>query len=137
MSTTEASEGATPAARASAALRPTVAAVGLHGTIGVFDPALEEWSEYSGRLVHYFVANYIVADDKRRAIFLTVVGPATYRLLKTLASPQKLDEFEFSQLVDLAMSHYNPKPLPIVKRFEFNSRCQREGESIAAYVAEL
>ena len=137
MSTTEASEGATPAARASAAPRPTVTAVGLHGTIGVFDPALEEWSEYSERLVHYFVANDIVADDKRRAVFLTVVGPATYRLLKTLASPQKLDEFEFSQLVDLAMSHYNPKPSPIVKRFEFNSRCQREGESIAAYVAEV
>ena len=35
------------------------------------------------------------------------------------------------------MSHYNPKPSPIVKRFEFNSRCQREGESIATYVAEL
>ena len=35
------------------------------------------------------------------------------------------------------MSHYKPKPSPIVKRFEFNSRCQREGESIATYVAEL
>ena len=30
-----------------------------------------------------------------------------------------------------------PNPSPIVKRFEFNSRCQKEGESIAVFVAEL
>ena len=65
------------------------AAVGLHGTVAAFDPVLEEWSEYTERLVHYFVANGIVADDKRRAIFLTVVGATPYRLLKTLASPEE------------------------------------------------
>ena len=69
--------------------------------------------------------------------FLTVVGPTAYRLLKMLASPKKLDEFAFSELVELVMSHYNLKPSPIVKRFEFNSRCQKEGESIATYVVEL
>ena len=132
---TDEGEGAIPAARApAAALLP---AVGLHGTVGVFDPALEEWSEYSERLVHYFMANDIVSDVKKRAIFLTVVGPTAYHLLKTLVSPKKLDEFEFSELVELAMLHYNPKPSLIVKRFEFNSRCQKEGESIATYVAEL
>jgi hypothetical protein len=34
----------------------------MHGTVGMFDPALEEWSEYSERLAHYFVANDIVSD---------------------------------------------------------------------------
>ena len=132
---TDEGEGAIPAARApDAALHP---AVGLHGTDGVFDPALEEWSEYTKRLVHYFMANDIVSDVKKRAIFLTVVGPTAYCLLKTLASLKKLDEFAFSELVELAKSHYNPKPSPIVKWFEFNSRCQKEGESIGTYVAEL
>ena len=41
-----------PAARVPAAL-PT--AVGLHGTVGAFTSAQEEWSEYAERLVHYFV----------------------------------------------------------------------------------
>ena len=36
-----------------------------------------------------------------------------------------------------AATHFNPKPSPIVKQFEFNSRCQKEGESIAVFVAEL
>ena len=111
--------------------------VGLHGSIGVFDASREEWSEYAERLGHYFVANDIHAAEKKRAILLTVVGPTTYRLLKTLVSPQKLDEFTFAELVETAAKHFSPKPSVIVKRFEFNSRRQREGEVISAYVAEL
>ena len=39
--------------------------------------------------------------------------------------------------MEIAATHFNPKPSPIVKRFEFNSRSQKEGESIAVFVAEL
>ena len=94
-------------------------------------------SSYAERLVHYFVANDIEAEEKRRSILLTAVGPSTYRLLKTLASPKKLEEFTFKELVKLAASHFDPKPSPIVKHFEFNSRCQKKGETIAVFVAEL
>ena len=119
--TTEGGGADPPAARVLAVL-PT--AVGLHGTVGAFTSAQEEWSEYAERLVHYFVANDIEAEVKRRAILLTAVGPGTYRLIKTLASPKKLEEFTFKELVELAATHFNPKPSPIVKRFEFNSRSQ-------------
>ena len=102
-------------------------AVGLHGAVGPFEPSKEEWCEY----------DFIASVEKRRAILLMVMGPATYRLLKTLASPKKLDELRFADLVDLASKHYNPKLSPIIKHFEFNSRTQKEGESIAVYVAEL
>ena len=88
-------------------------------------PAVEELCEYTERFTHYFVANDIVAVEKRRAIFLTAVGPTTYRLLKTLVSPNKLDEFRFEELVEKAMTHFNPKPSPIVKRYEFNSRAKK------------
>jgi hypothetical protein len=57
----EGEEGA-PAARVPAALLP---AVGLHGAACAFDSSQEEWSEYAERLVHYFVANDIVGEDKR------------------------------------------------------------------------
>ena len=136
MSTSPPAEGAegAPAARVPAAL---LQAVGLHGAVCAFDSSREEWSEYAERLVHYFVANDIVGEDKRRAILLNAVGPGTYRLIKTLASPKKVDELRFAELVELAAAHFNPKPSPIVKRYEFNSRCQKEGESIATYVAEL
>ena len=95
-------DGNIPAARAASS---ATSAVGLYGMVGVFDPEMEEWSEYTEKLVHYFHANDIVADDKRRAILLTFVGPTVYHLLRTLASLRKLDEFKFNELVDLAMSH--------------------------------
>ena len=120
-----------PVAPAPAAYLPPVA---LHGALSIFDPAVEEWCEYTERFTHYFVANDIVAAEKRRAIFLTAVGPTTYRLLKTLVSPS---EFRFEEFVEKAMTHFNSKPSPIVKRYEFNSRCQKEGESVSGYIAEL
>ena len=121
---------------------PSVAAqpittIGLHGTVVPFDATQEEWSEYAERLVHYFTANDIKGEDKRRAILLNAVGPATYRLIKTLASPKKVTELAFEEIVKRTTAHFNPKPSPIVKRYEFNTRCQGEGESIATYVAEL
>ena len=72
-----------PAAQVTAVLPTTV---GLHGTAGAFDASEEEWSEYAEWLVHYFVANRIEAEERRRAILLTVVGPGTYRLLKSSRS---------------------------------------------------
>ena len=124
-------------AHGTASVAAIAAPVALQGVIGTFDPAQEEWCEYTERLTHYFVASDITSEDKKRAILLTVVGPSAYRLLKTLASPKRLEELRFSELVELAKKHYNPKPSPIVKRFEFNSRLQKEGETIAVYVAEL
>ena len=50
---------------------------------------------------------------------------------------QETGKFMFTELIELAGVHLNPKPSPIVKRFEFNSRCQKEGEPVAVFVAEL
>jgi len=121
--------------RVSAALPP--ATTGLHGTVVPFDTTQEEWSEYAERLVHYFTVNDITGEDKRRAIPLNGVGPATYCLIKTLVSPVKVTEFSFEEIVTWTTAHFNPKPSPIVKRYEFNVQVQGEGESIATYVAKL
>ena len=118
--------GATPAA---VAVPPTT--VGLHGAINAFDPAVEEWMEYVERLSHYFEANDITSEGKKRAILLNAVGPSTYRLTKTLASPARVTELSFEELVEKASAHFGPKPSPIVKRYESNTRVQGEGESIA------
>ena len=74
---------------------------------------------------------------KRWAILLDTVGPTTYRLLKMLVSPERVTDLTFERLVELAKAHFNPKPSPIVKRYEFNTRSQEEGETVATFVAEL
>ena len=34
-------------------------------------------------------------------------------------------------------THFNPKPSPIIMRYEFNNRKQRPGETVAEYIAAL
>ena len=55
-----------PAAEVAAA--PPRQAAGLHGFVASFEEGQEEWSEYVERLDHYFVANDIDSDAKRKAI---------------------------------------------------------------------
>ncbi len=75
--------------------------------------------------------------DRKRAIFLTVNGPAAYKLLRSLISPAKPTEKTFAELVEVMKQHYNPKPSEIVQQFKFNSRFQQQGELIAKFVSEL
>ena len=83
------------------------------------------WSEYAERLGHYFIANdiHVTGEEKRRAILLNAVGASMYRLRKTLASPSSLTDLSVEEIVARAKAHFNPKPSPIVKRYDFNTRC--------------
>ena len=84
------------------------------GVVITFDPTLEDWLEYVERLTHYFVANDITYEDKKKAILLNAVGPSTYRLIKTLVSPSKVTDLSFADIIDKARAHFSPKPSPIV-----------------------
>ena len=67
------------------------------------------------------------------------MGPTTYRLLKTLASPEIVTDLTFERLPS-GVSHGtlpNPKPSPIVKRYELNTCSQEDRETVATFVAEL
>ena len=48
-----------------------------------------------------------------------------------------MTEISFDDIVDRTKANFNPKPSPIVKRFELNMRCQREDESVSVDVEEL
>ena len=62
---------------------------------------------------------------------------STYRLIKTLALPGVPKDLTFEQIVEKVTAHYNLKPSVIIKCFEFNTRVQKEGESVAEFVAAL
>ena len=109
----------------------------MYGAVSAFDETKEEWAEYTEHLENYFKANDITEDAKRRAILLNAVGPATYRLIKTLALPGVPRDLSFAQIVSRVKLHFNPRPSPIIKRFEFNTRMQGEGESVGAFVVAL
>lgn len=56
----------------------------LIGSIGPFeDNSQEDWISYSERLEQFFAANS-VANEKKVATLLSVIGPKTYSLLRNL-----------------------------------------------------
>ena len=59
----------------------------LLDSISEFDTGKEEWQQYAKRLDYSFAANEITDANKKRAVFLSVLGPSTYKLLTNLIAP--------------------------------------------------
>ncbi len=108
-----------------------------HGAIGEYESENEEWTSYAERLDNYFLANDVETEAKKRAVLLSVCGAKTYQLIRSLVAPRKPADLQYSELVEEVRKHFNPKPSVIVERFQFHSRVQQAGESVATYVAEL
>ena len=97
----------------------------------------EDWSSYAERIQQYFKAYDVADDDKKRAILLSNSGPQTYQLDKNPLAPTKPTKNTFTDIVAVLKKHWRPKPSEIVQQYNLRSRLQKEGQSIADYVAEL
>ena len=74
---------------------------------------------------------------QKRAVLLTVCGPQTYKLIRTLVASEQTGAVDYEVIVNKVKEHVNPKPSATVQRFLFNIRVQGPGESVADFVAEL
>lgn len=106
------------------------------GKIGEFNENTECFANYVENLGQFFVANE-VKNEKKVAVFLSIIDPTTYGVLKNLVQPDLPKEKRYKDLVKVLLGHYMPKPLVISERFKFNKRNQKEGESVNSYVVEL
>ena len=52
---------------------------GTLGRVEDFDGNKDDWQQYVERLEHFFVANGIDGAEKKRAVFLSLIGPSTYK----------------------------------------------------------
>ena len=82
-------------------------------------------------------ANGITDPSKKQATFLSVVGPTTFQLLRSLIAPASPAEKSFEDLTEVLKTHFNPEPLEIIERYKFHTRTRRPGESVATYLSEL
>ena len=108
-----------------------------YGSLGPYSSGKETWIAYCERLEQYFAANDIDDAGKQRAVLLSECGSETYQLIRSLVAPEKPKNKTFDALVKLVADHLTPPPSPIVQRFHFNTRTQKEGETVAAFLAEL
>ena len=104
------------------------------GRINPYDDGLEDWDSYVERVDQYFAVNEI-GNEKKAPAILSLMGPKTYALLKSLCSPDKPGEQSYDNIVKKLKDHLNPKPLEIAERFRFHKRDQKEDESVGDFVA--
>ena len=91
----------------------------LFGCVSEFDPQLEDWTQYVKRLDHFFAANAVDDPTRKRDIFLSMLGPTTFKLLSSLVAPADPGDKTYKELVDLLKAHHNPEPSEVVQRLQF------------------
>ena len=105
----------------------------LIGNIGPFDEKSEKFSDYADRFEAYVAANDI-DNDKKVNVFLAVIGPDAYKLLKNLCDPENSNTKTFTRLSQLLQGHFEPTPIVIAERHKFWTASQEESESVSEFV---
>lgn len=109
----------------------------LLGNLGAFTSTdAGDWKTYLSRLDQFYKANKI-EDNRKKAVFLSVIGDSCFRLLETLVAPAEVDSKTLSDLRDILSKHFTPKRIVIAERYRFWNRAQHAGESYLDYAAEL
>ena len=107
------------------------------GRVEVFDSAEDNWEEYAERLVQFFMANDIQDEVKKRAIFLSNVGPRTYGIVRSLLAPSRPDEVSYDTIITTLGEHFHPRPSVTVARCRFLTCSRMPNEPVPGYIARL
>ena len=113
-----------------------------HGTLREFDSKKEAFKDFRQRFEFYCLANNIKDGDeaqrnRKKALFIMLVGQATFAKLRDLASPREITDISLDNIMELLKTHYHPQTVEIAERFKFFKRNQGVTERIADFMAEL
>ncbi|KAL0151789.1 hypothetical protein M9458_052940 [Cirrhinus mrigala] len=106
------------------------------GRVPEFDSTKEDFDTYLERFEHWIAANEI-DSGKKGNVFLSVLGPVEYGLLKSLVEPVKIIDLTYQQMTQTLSDLFKPKPILIAERFRFYQRNQNPGETISDYILAL
>jgi len=70
-------------------------------------------------------------------VFLAVVGPQAYKLLKNLCDPDNPNTKSYEDLRQILQVHYEPAPIVIADRHKFWTGSQEGTESISESVVRV
>lgn len=100
------------------------------GQIESYQRDSEDWLQYIERLKFFFEANGIRDAARKRAAFLSIIGPDTFKTLLSIIAPSKPDEKSYEELVTELSNHYRPKRSQIYYRSN-----HQPGDTIASYLS--
>ncbi|KAL7293132.1 hypothetical protein TKK_0013285 [Trichogramma kaykai] len=86
----------------------------------VFFKESDDWESFIERLEFYFTAKKIETMEMKRAVLMTIIDEATYKLIKALCAPKKPSEETFDAITKLVENHLKPKPSDLMEHYKFN-----------------
>ncbi len=104
--------------------------------IAAFSPTTEKISLYLSRMELYCKANKVEAD-LQVATLLTHIGADIFAKLHDLLNPVAPEDKTFAELKYILKTHFEPKTERVGERYNFRTRRQASGETIAEYELEL
>nr|CAI5840252.1 unnamed protein product [Callosobruchus analis] len=113
------------------------------GSIEPFSPSKSDINSYMERMDQLFTCNGVESEDKKRALFLTLIGPEAYGrcfvygTLKDIVSPALPSSKTYSQLKTALIGYFSPKRLTIAERYKFYGAHQEINEDIKSYGSRL
>ena len=106
------------------------------GRLEEFDCSSVDIDSYFERLHAFYRANN-VHDSAKVDVFLSVVGPKMYKLLKSLIAPTLPSDKTIDELYQTLKQHGQPTDSVVSRRARFYTRKQKDTESVTDFVAEL
>ena len=113
-----------------------------HRQIKEFDSTKETIEDFRQRFEFYCTANNIKSgdvaqQDRKKALFITMLGQTTFVKLHDLASPKDIAMLTLDQVVALLTAHYRPQTIEIAERYKFFKRTQEDQERTTDFIAAL
>lgn len=110
---------------------------GIIGSISEYDPNADDWTVYAEKLEQYFAANSITDKKIKVATLLSLIGTATYKLLRDLTFPELPKDKEFEQLTTLLKQQFSPILSGWRERLKFWSAQQAQNEAVQEWYARV
>lgn len=112
------------------------------GVLTVFNHEIQDWVLFKGQLQQWFLANEITIESdksgaKRRAILLSSLAEATYRLIRDLALPTDVGSLSYDDVIKLFSGHFEAKKCTFAERYKFHSAFQKPEESLVGWSARV
>lgn len=90
-----------------------------HQYFQTFDEQNEDFQDYLDRLEIYFSMRTESTDDEKVKVFLNLLPPKIFKLVKNLCLPEKPNIKSYSELTELLLNHLDSKPGELAQQHRF------------------
>lgn len=107
------------------------------GKLREFSAKDSDWSIFRARLEQYFIANGITEETVKRALLLNACDEDAYRLIFSLCVPEKAENKNYKDLVQLFDKHFKTTTSAFAARHKFYGASKSRVETVAEWAARL